>query len=87
LVVYGTETGTAEKLARAMADALSVHGEASASRIEEIAGLERDGIDLLKYTGSCAGSAAGFWHRWRAPSLQESKALRSLGRTPPGVVR
>jgi flavodoxin len=47
LVVYETEYGNTEKLARAIADALSVHVESRAVAVEEVSALDGQGVDLL----------------------------------------
>jgi flavodoxin len=47
LVIYHTEYGNTEKIARAIADALSDHGESRAVAVEEVDALDARGLDLL----------------------------------------
>lgn len=47
LVLYETEYGNTEKLARAIAEALSVHGETRALAVAEADALDAEGPDLL----------------------------------------
>jgi flavorubredoxin len=47
LIVYESEYGNTETLARAMAEALSEHGEARATSVEEISSLDHYDADLL----------------------------------------
>ena len=47
LIVYETEYGNTEKLARAIAEALSEHGEARATPVAGISNLDQHDADLL----------------------------------------
>ena len=47
LVVYETEYGNTEKFARAIAEALSEHGEARVAPIRAVPRLSAEGLDLL----------------------------------------
>ena len=47
LVVYETEYGNTEKIARAVAEALGAHGEARVTPVESVEALEGEGLDLL----------------------------------------
>ena len=47
LVIYETEYGNTEKLARAIAEALGVHGEARAVTVQDANGLDVEGLELL----------------------------------------
>lgn len=47
LIVYESEYGNTERLARAMGEALSEHGEARVDSVADVAGLDRHDADLL----------------------------------------
>ena len=47
LVIYHSEYGNTEKIARAIAAALSEHGESRAVALEEVGALDTEAVDLL----------------------------------------